>query len=308
VSTLETISFADLRCFLAIARNGSITKAGAELGVQKAAVSKALARLEQELGVKLFERSTRRLAITPAGSVLVDRAESLVSDVVALRQELQRDDREVGGTLTVAAPPELGVELTKRSFASYLEAYPRARLRLKLDYGFQDLFDPAIDLAFRIGDVKDESLVARPIWSFRRILVASPAFLARTSVRSPKDLSKVQCLGFDERSFDSSWSLNDGSALSAVDVEGRFAARSYPAILAAAEAGMGVAFLPEFVVARALDARQLARVLPRWSSPPAKVFLLYRPGHSRVRRVSAFVEHLANSRELPLGLRSLGER
>jgi DNA-binding transcriptional LysR family regulator len=303
---LETISFADLRCFLGIARHGSITKAGAALGLQKAAVSKALARLEQELGVKLFERSTRRLAITPAGSVLVDRAESLVSDVASLRQELQQDDRDVGGTLTVAAPPELGVELTQRIFASYVEAYPRARLRLKLDYAYQDLFDPAIDLAFRIGDVKDESLVARPLWSFRRVLVASPAFIARNPVRSPADLSKVPCLGFDERSFDSSWSLSDGAGVRAVDVEGRFAARSYPAILAAAGAGMGVAFLPEFVAGRALQARELARVLARWSSAPATVSLLYRPGHSRVRRVSAFVEHLASSREVPLGLQSLG--
>src|SRR5688572_7257493 len=104
---MEPISFADIRCFLTIARSGSLTRAGEQLGLQRAAVSKALARLERALGVELFARTTRRLAITRAGSVLQGRAESLVSDVEALRHELQRDEKEVGGALTIAAPPEL---------------------------------------------------------------------------------------------------------------------------------------------------------------------------------------------------------
>jgi DNA-binding transcriptional LysR family regulator len=302
---METISFADIRCFLTIARSGSLTRAGELLGLQRAAVSKSLARLEQALGVELFARSTRRLAITRAGSVLQGRAESLVSDIEALRHELQREEKEVGGALTVAAPPELGVGLTSQVFAPFVEAHPRVRLRLKLDYGYEDLFDPDIDLAFRVGDVQDESLVARPLWAFRRVIVASPSLARRLALKTAADLSRAPCLGFDDHTFRSSWSLTDGDVSRTVDVEGRFAARSYPAILAAACAGLGAAYLPEFVVAPFLKSGGLARVLSRWSSEPKTISLLYRPGHSRVRRVSAFAEHLAAFRDLPRGLRAI---
>jgi len=299
---METLSLADLRCFLAIVKSGNITRAGAELGLQKAAVSKALARLEEELGVKLFERSTRRLAITRAGSVLQKRAESLLADVEVLRSEVGRDEREVGGTLTIAAPPELGVALTGHSFASYLESYPRVRLALKLDYAYHDLFDPEIDVAFRIGEVRDESLVARPLWTFQRVLVASDALLARHKLRSPADLEQTPCLAFDERGFRSSLRLVHGDESRSVEVDSRFGARSYPALVAAAQSGLGVACLPEFVVAPLVERGQLLRVLPRWRSDEMTVSLVYRPGQARVRRVGALIEHLGRRRDLPPGL------
>lgn len=305
VSGMETISFADLRCFLAIAKSGSLTRAGARLGLQKAAVSKSLARLEGELGVKLFERNTRRLAITRAGRVLEGRAESLVSDVQSLRQEVLREDREIGGTLTVAAPPELGVALTSSLFAPFVQEHPRARLRLKLDYGYEDLFDPEIDLAFRVGDAKDDSVVARPIWTFRRVVVASPSLAKGLALRTAADLCRAPCLGFDDRGFAYRWSLTDGSSTVSVDVDGRFSARSYPAIVAAASVGLGAALLPEFVVAPFLKSGDLVRVLPRWGSDLNTISLLYRPGHSRVRKVGAFAERLAGVRDLPPGLQPL---
>jgi DNA-binding transcriptional LysR family regulator len=302
---LETISVADLQCFLAIAQSGSLTRAGLRLGLQKAAVSKSLSRLEQELGVTLFERNTRRLAITRAGSILRTRAEGVISDMQALRTELRRDEREVAGTLTLAAPPELGVVMTRPVFAAYLAEHPRARLRLRLDYNYQDLFDPEIDVALRVGEVRDDTVVARPIWTFRRVLVASSAMLRDCPLKTPADLSRAPCLGFDEGNFSWRWAVTDGESSRTVDVKGRFVARSYPAALAAACAGVGVAFLPEFVVAPLIEQGALLRVLPRFGSELTTVWLLFRPGHSRVRRVSAFAERLVQARDLPPGLSPL---
>lgn len=296
------MAFSDLQYFLAIAKTGSLTRAGAQLGVQKGALSKALTRLEKQLGVKLFERSTRRLAITRAGGTLQIRAKSLVSELEALRDELRRDEREVSGTLTIVAPPELGVLLTRGLFTSYLAEHPRTRLRLKLDYGYQDLFDPEIDAALRIGEGRDDSLVARPLWTFRRVLVASAAFARRYTLKTLSDLAATPCLGFDERSFAWSWAVQDEKGVRELQVSGGFVARSYPALLAAACAGVGVAFLPEFVVAPLLEQRKLTRVLSRFASEQLRVSLLFRPGQRGVRRISSFTERLSQASELPPGL------
>jgi DNA-binding transcriptional LysR family regulator len=290
---MDTITLAELRSFVAVAKARGITGAGARLGLRKAAVSKALARLETKLSVRLFERSTRRLAITPAGELLLRRAEALLADVDELSAELEHDATDVRGTLTVAAPPELGVALVDRLFAPFLAEHPRLHFSLRLDYAFHDLFDPTIDLAFRVGAVKDESLVARPLGSFERVLVAASSFVRRHAPSTPSDLSKLPCLAFDELGFASSWLLTNGREERTVEGLGRFNARSYPAILEAARAGLGVAFLPHFVVAPLLATKQLARVLPRWRSPPVPLFLIHRVGQTRVRRVKAFLDHVS---------------
>jgi LysR family transcriptional activator of dmlA len=296
---METVSLPDLRCFLAIADAGGITRAAKKLGLKKAAVSRSLARLEDALGVRVFERNTRRIAITRAGVLLRSRAESLLADVASLKSELRRDADEAHGSLTVAAPPDLGTSLTEGVFPSFLRDNPRVRLSLRLDYAYQDLFDPTIDLAFRIGAVMDESLHARPLWTFRRVLVASP----RASLpKAPAELARTPCLLFDPTTFDASFTLTDGRTKKTVSVEGRFAANGYPAVLAAARTGAGVAFLPEFVVAPLLQRNELVRVLPQWSSPPITTFLVHRVGQSRVRRVRAFLDHVAGTRDLPQGL------
>jgi len=300
VSSMETISMPDLRTFVGVAHAGGITRAGRALGVPKAAVSKALARLERQLGVRLFERSTRRIAITPAGILVQRRAEGLLADVESLLSDVRSHERDVRGTLSVAAPPEFGVWLTERVFPSWMQMHPQVALTLKLDYGFHDLFDPSIDLAFRIGAVRDESLVARAIGSFVRVLVASPALASRVRRARLADLARLPCLAFDDSETRSSWTVTDGTRERAVDVSGRFGARSYPALLAAARAGLGIAFLPEFVVAPFVARRELVRVLPPLRSAPITIWLLHRVGQMRVRRVASFVEHVAaHAGELP---------
>jgi len=294
----ETISLEELRVFLAIARANGITGAGKALGLPKAKVSKSLARLELHLGVQLFERSTRRLAITRAGSVLRARADGLLAEVETLITEVRSDVSELRGTLTIAAPPELGVLLTGGLFAHLLEAHPALRVSLRLDYAHHDLFDPEIDLAFRIGGVMDENLVQRVLGSFVRILVAAPSIAAAAKVRSPADLHRLPCLAFDEHGFGSTWALSDGKENRTVEVEGRLGARSYPALLSATLAGLGVANLPDFVVEEQLGRGMLVRVLPRWASPPLTLSLVHRVSQTRIRRVATFLAHLKAHPEL----------
>jgi DNA-binding transcriptional LysR family regulator len=166
-----------------------------------------------------------------------------------------------------------------------------------------DMFDPEIDLALRVGEVRDDSLVAHPLWTFRRVAVASPD--AREKLSTPADLAHISCLAFDERSFASTWTFTDTRSSCTVHVEGRFGARSYPALIAAASAGLGVAVVPEFVAAAPLRAMRLRRVLPRWGSPPMTIYAFHRVGQSRIRRVATFVEYLRALRVLPAGLEAI---
>jgi len=294
---METISLPDLRIFLEIAKSLHITSAAGTLRMPKGVVSKSLARLEQRLGATLFERSTRRLAITRAGLVLQRRAEGILFDVEGLLEEIRRDQHEIRGTICIAAPPELGVWLTDGLFAAYLQHNPHVRITLKLDYGFQDLFDPKIDMAFRIGEIKDESLVARSLGTMTRVLVASPEFSKRSRVTSFTALAHVPCLSFSEQEAPSTWALTDGKTTRTIEVDGRFAARSYPAIVAAARSGLGVAYLPDFVAAPWLDGGELVRVMPRWRSPPFSIFVLHRAGHQRSQRVAAMLALIAEHPE-----------
>ena len=283
------MTIADLRTFLAIARALGITRAAKTLGVPKAAVSKSLARLERQLGAQLFHRSTRRIAITRAGALLQRRAEAIVADTESLVAELRRDERELRGRLCIAGPPELGVWLTERLFAAYLKERPHVRLTLKLDYGLHDLFDPDIDLTFRIGSVRDENLVARPLGTFVRVLVASPELERHAKDSNLDALKQLPCIAFDEQAHTSTWTLSNGATAKTIEVNGAFAARSYPAILAAARAGLGIAFLPDFVVEAAVKRKELVRVLRSWSSPAQTLHLMHRVGHARVERVAAML-------------------
>jgi DNA-binding transcriptional LysR family regulator len=214
------------------------------------------------------------------------------------------------GALCIAAPPELAVWLTERLFAAYLAQHPHVRLALKLEYGFADLFDPEIDLAFRIGTVKDETMVARVVGAFRRILVAGRE-LSQRCPRDVTELATVPCLSFSERESTSSWILTDGEKVVTTNVDGRYSARSYAALIAAARAGLGVVHIPDFVAAPYLERGELVQVFPQWSSPEQTVFLLHRVGHQRTRRVAALLELMAerpdcvpSSAVLPRGARS----
>lgn len=273
--------------FREVAQRRGITAAGDALGLPKSVVSKALTRLEAQLQVKLLERSSRRVALTPAGELLHVKAESLLLEADALTASLRQERSEPRGVVRISAPPELGMRFIDQVVPQMARMYPDLRLVMQLGYDFDDLQDPAIDLALRAGQVHDDRLVGLPIGSFRRVTVASPDYARAHPLRRPADLARHPCLVLSGTQNVADWVFTRGEATEQVRVSGPLAVRSFTALLHAARAGLGVTRAPDFTVAEWLRRGDLVKLLPGWSTPPAPVFLVHRFGHDRIARVAA---------------------
>jgi DNA-binding transcriptional LysR family regulator len=293
VSHGETIEVALLRNFVTVARQQGVTAAGEVLGLPKSRVSKALTALERRLDVRLFERSTRRVALTPAGTLLLARAESILADIDRFIDDAREQAGAVRGVVRATAPPELGALLAGRFFPTLLALHPGLEFAVELGYTFEDLLDPRFDLAFRLGSVHDDRLVARRLGEFRRILVASPDYLQRHAVHDVDHLAQHNCLAFSGVERTATWTLERISGEQArrdLNVRGNFAVHGFAALVHAATAGLGIARVPAFVAAEAIERHALAHVLPEWAAPPTEVFLVHRFRHDHIERVRTVID------------------
>jgi DNA-binding transcriptional LysR family regulator len=300
VSDSRTFAFQELHCFSEVARKGGITAAASAMGVSKSAVSKYITRLEERLGVKLLERSSRRVRLTSAGERLLPRVESIMADGQRLLEQAVEERAEPAGLVRVAATPELGSVVAQAFFPRVNQRYPSLQLAMSAAYRFEDLQDPAYDFAIRVGRVADDRLVARRLGQFRRVLVASPSYLERRPVEKPADLAGANALIFSARRTESNWTLvrfGDDANETRVDVHGSAAVQSFTTLAEMARQGLGVAYIPDFVVADAIRDGSLIRCLPQFHSHPTFVMLAYRFGSDRIRRVRVVLE-MANE-EIP---------
>lgn len=287
VSDSRTLSFLELRCFTEVARCGGVTPAGDRLGLSKSVVSKYVSRLEQRLAVQLLERSSRSVKPTPEGARLLPRIESLIAECELMLEHAASEHREPEGLVRIAATPELGVEVARSFFPLVRAQLPKVRLAMTSAYAFEDLQDPEFDLAIRVGSVSDDRLVAHALGAFRRILVAAPDFGPK--LRRLSDLERANSFLFSGRQLERSWTLvstRDGEQRT-IPIQAVAAIQNFSALVALAEAGQGVAYVPDFVAALGLERGTLIRVLPRWHSKPTKVYLVHRPSVRRVARVRA---------------------
>ncbi|BAB50423.1 LysR family transcriptional regulator [Mesorhizobium japonicum] len=292
VAKKETISLADLALFLEVARQGSLTRAALQAGTTKSAVSKAIRRLELRLGCVLLERTTRRLIVTPAGELLCQRGQALLGDVDDLAQALEAQADGLAGPLCICAPPELGAWLLQTCFAPFLELHPRIRLALRLDYAYQDLFDPHLDLTFRVGAIVDDAMVARRVGQFRRVLVANRAI---ADSLAGKDLATVArtlpMLAFGDG--ESELALSREAEIATITVRSdRFSANTYPALLEAATQGLGIAVLPDFFVQRHVESGSVVRLFADWQSTDIPIYVIHRRASRRSRRAEALLSFI----------------
>lgn len=297
VSKLRTIDLQALHVFAEVARRGGITATADELGIAKSAVSKHLTRLEAALKVRLFERSSRRVALTKEGEMLLPRAKLILEDVEQFVDDAHEKKTQTSGTVRISASPEFGTFLTENFFPKLFDQHPQIKILLRLEYEMDDLYDPAIDLAFRLGSIGDDRLIGRQIGEFLRLLVCSPAFASMHPVLKPKDLSSLPALLFSDRDLETKWILRhraDPLSDTIVDIKGRLAIRGFSALLAAAKAGLGIARLPSFVATPELQRGSVVHILPHWQTTPLPIFVAYRPNIMRVGRVRAVIDAALN--------------
>ncbi|NRP90223.1 HTH-type transcriptional regulator DmlR [Ensifer adhaerens] len=288
----RTIDLGELRVFAAIAHYGGLTSAAAALGVSKSTISHSLTRLEEGLGGRLFERSSRRVALTREGEQMLPRVQSLLAEADNLLEEAARTYTTPRGTVKIAVPPALGSAVLERLVPELQERYPDIVLVVSPNYGMDDLQDPVFDFAIRAGHVHDDSLVANRLGSFSRILVCAPTHPA-AKIGSTADLNGLPLLAFSGRAPRVEWRLQSISRPKnevLIDGQAKFAAQDFDMLVRLARTGHGVAEVPAFMVQTDVRDGKLAHVLPDWRSPPVDVMLAYRVGAARVSRVAAAIE------------------
>jgi DNA-binding transcriptional LysR family regulator len=264
--------------FTETARQGGFAGAARELGLSPSAVAKSVARLEQDLGLRLFHRSTRQVSLTSEGIALYDRCRRIVDEIEGLRDEAAGARSEPSGKLRIDVPITLGRRVLVPALARLAQRHPKLALEVALSDRYADLVKEGLDAVVRIGVPDDSSLVARRIGTQRMVFCASPAYLAAHGTpQSVEALREHACLLFRMPSSGRirPWTFRLGRRALEVVPESRVVMNDGEALVAAAVAGAGICNVPDYMAAEALRTGQLVEVLASFRPPSLPISLVY---------------------------------
>lgn len=285
---------AQLRTFLTIASLKSYSKAAEKLGMSRGMASKHVQDLETDLGVKLFNRTTRQLSLTESGETLQASATALLEGFDAVEQELRSRTRTPKGNLRISAPMSFGIRHLGPIFNAFLKRFPEMTLDIRFDDRVTNIVEEGIDLAIRIRTLPDSTLVARRLAAARMVLCASPDYLLKHGEpRHPDELREHQCLIYEYLSRYGTWSLEkDGERLD-VRIQGPVRANNGDTLVEAAVDGWGIILTPTFIAHEALRSGKLKPVLRDWHPVEPQLYAVMPPGRDKTLKVRVFVDHLA---------------
>jgi DNA-binding transcriptional LysR family regulator len=288
-------SLSGMAVFAKVVEARSFTAAAAELGMSKSAVSKQISRLEDRLGARLLNRTTRRLSLTETGAAFYDRCARVVAEAQEAELAVTNLQSEPRGTLRVNAPMSFGHLHIAPAIPDFLTRYPEVRVDMTMNDRFVDLIDEGFDIAIRIARLTDSSLIARRLAPDRRVLCGAPAYFAKHGEpRTPDDLAAHNCLSYAYVSDADQWQFIDGEGTRAVSVRGNLRANNGDAIRQALLAGLGVAVLPAFIVGPDVQAGRLKEVLSDYLPNRASVYAVYPHSRHLSAKVRVFVDFLAD--------------
>jgi DNA-binding transcriptional LysR family regulator len=287
--------FEGLAVFAKVVETRSFAGAAAELKLSKATVSKAVGRLEARLGTRLFNRTSRRLALTDAGRRLSSRAAAILADGEAAENEVLAQSVTPRGLVRLAAPMSFGVLHVAPLLPAFLAAYPEVSVDLHLSDAMVDVIGEGFDAALRIASLPDSSLIARKLCGVARHLVAAPSYLeAHGRPNHPLRLAEHICLGYAYLLTPDTWRFaNAKGEVASVRPSGPLRVNNGDAMLPALIAGVGLGVLPDFILRDALTDGRLEVVLPEWHLPDSALHLVMPPGTPRPVRVEVLAEFLA---------------
>ena len=263
----------EMALFVEVAQANGFSRAAAKLGMPQSTLSRRIAALEDALGLRLFNRSTRRLELTGAGAYYLERALPIVTEARLLHGALDDMRENVKGALRVSLPVDLAYQMVAPLLPEFAERYPLLRLDFDVTPRKVDLIGEPFDLAIRTGRLPDSDYIATPLATFSGCLYAAPSYLAeRGEPQSPDGLAAHECLRFG--SGGATWTLHNGDTRATVQPESRFGANSPGMIRQMAAAGLGIALLPEILVREDVAQGRLKAVLPDWQSEPTPVHAL----------------------------------
>jgi DNA-binding transcriptional LysR family regulator len=284
------LQLAQLQLFIRLADAGSLSAAARQMHLTPAAASASLKRLEASLAVRLVERSTRSMRLTPEGELLRDHAQRALGVLDDARSLLGAQREELAGEVHLASPLDLGRTVLSPMLSPFLARHPKLRLVLHLSDAVHDLMRERVDLAVRYGVLQDSSLVVRPLLETRRVLVASPGYLAAHGHPvHPDDLARHNCLVLNLKSRpEIRWTFHRGTETVQVKANGNRVADDGGLVREWAVAGLGIAFKAGLDVLADLKAGRLVRVMPAWhgdTTPVQAILPTQRHLPLRVRRL-----------------------
>ncbi|WP_022687075.1 LysR family transcriptional regulator [Sphingomonas phyllosphaerae] len=279
--------------FAAVAEHRSFSGAADAIGLSKATVSKAVSRLEAHLGVSLFHRTSRRLALTEAGGPLAEHAARIVAEAQAAEEAARVGASAPSGRVRMAVPMSFGIKNVAPLIAEFLAEHPQIEIELHLSDARVDIVAEGFDVALRIADLPDSSLRARRLCSIAAHLVAAPSYLAAHGTPThAAQLGEHRLLGYTN--ITGPWRFRGpGGAEVSVRAAGPLGANSGEALVPALIAGLGIARLPGFIVGDALAAGQVVEILHDWAPAPIGLHLLTPPSSLRPARVEALIAFLS---------------
>jgi DNA-binding transcriptional LysR family regulator len=288
---IQMLDLNDIVVFARVVEAGSFTAAARLLGMPKTTVSRRMAALEGEVGVRLIQRTTRSLNITDAGRLYYEQSSQALRTIEDANLQLAQARAEPSGTIRISAPAGFGGHFLIGAVFDFLAAYPRTKVELHLTDDTLNLVGNRIDLAFRAGILADSTLIARKLGSTHRILCASPDYLARRGIPvALADLSRHHCVIAGLSAGSAHWELDGPHGQEAAVVSGRFAANEMQAVVAAAIAGYGIAQLPYQLAEAAVRDGRLRRVLGDYTTPVGGIYAVYPSSRHVSPLVKAFIE------------------
>ena len=268
--------------------------AASHLGISRASVSKQVIQLEESLGASLLNRTTRRVSVTEVGEAYYERCKRVLAEVEEADLLVEQLHSEPRGTLKVSAPMSFGVAHLGPVVSDFLSEYRELSISLTLNDRFTDLIEEGFDIAIRIAQSTDSSLIARRLSGVRCVMTATPEYLERKGVPTkPQDLSGHQCLSYSYLASGLEWSIFGPNGATSVKVSGPLKANNGEVLLQAARQNLGVAFLPNFLVREDIQAGVLVPVLEQYRLPELSVYAVSPPNRFPARKVQAFIAFLA---------------
>jgi DNA-binding transcriptional LysR family regulator len=289
----------NIALFLLIVEKGSLTAAGREAGLSPTTVSERLAALEAHYAVVLLNRTTRAISLTEEGRTLVEGARRVLGEVEDLQTRIRFGAEKLSGLIRVSAPSDVGRTVVSDAITGFLTAHPDITIELQLSDGYADIVGQGVDLAVRFGAVTDSSLRARSLGPKRRLVCASPAYVAAHGApREPADLKAHNCLLMRFGSnLDNVWRLGPDAKKQVVTVRGNRVANDGALVRQWCLAGLGIALKSELDVGRDIRAGRLVELLAQHAPPAAPMQMLFPPGRAQPRRVRAFAQCIADAVE-----------
>lgn len=284
---------AGLRAFVKVAELGSFSEAGRQLRLSRSAVSKHVADLENELGVQLLNRTTRRVGPTENGQAYFERAVAILGDLDAADEAVVRLQSAPRGLLRVNAPMSFGTIKLGRALADFMARYPDLQIQLVLTDEQVDPVQEGLDVTLRIAELESSSLIARKITGIDRVVCAAPDYLARRGTPAhPSDLRAHDCLTYGYLSTGNQWKLVGPDGEHWIQPHWKMCANNAEVLRDAAVKGCGIAVLPVFIAAAELDRGELRAILSDYKPPPLAMYAVYHPTRHLALKVRLFIDFL----------------